>query len=136
VSGLKGQVQRFKTADEVNVGYPPGTKDPYASGTIAIEYVTDSSQKFARHHGADNQVGSWMLRQEEITGLTPMQIQKKYSLPNTPEYVSDVVVPSGTSVRTGVIGKNFGGRRGATQFELREKISPDGFVNQRELPIN
>jgi len=128
-------VEQFRTADAVNAGYDPGYKDPYAAGTIAVEFVTSSQDEFVRVHRSDNQAKSWMMREQEITGMTPEEIQQKFSLPEDPVYVSDVTVPEGTSVRTGTVEKNFGGQRGATQFELRERISSENFHNQRELPV-
>lgn len=56
------------------------------------------------------------------------------SLPEEPVYVSDVDVPEGTAVRTGTVEQNFGGERGAIQFELQDRIDSENFYNQRELP--
>jgi filamentous hemagglutinin len=49
-----------------------------------------------------------MMRKEAIEGLTPEQIQRKYSLPAKPTYISDVNVPAGIRIRTGKVKTNFG----------------------------
>lgn len=72
---------------------------------------------------------------DEIEGLTAAEIQEKLSLPETPQYVSDVDVPENTLMRLGSIEAIFGGTRGAIQFELREIIDRENFHNQRELPV-
>ncbi|MFA9502905.1 VWA domain-containing protein [Natrinema sp. H-ect1] len=126
-------IERLRAADEVNAEYPSNYDDPYASGTIAVEYVTETEEKFVRVHRESNQVRSWTMRRHQIEGLEPVEIQEKFSLPEEPVYVSDVGVPAGTRMRTGVVESNFGGQRGATQFELREKIPSENFDNQREI---
>lgn len=124
----------FKTARRANAEYEDSIEDPYAPGSVVAEYETGSDQVFLRLHREDNQARAWMLRQaSEIEGLTPEELQLKYSLPKEPKYVSEVHVPSGTSVRTGTVASNFGGRRGANQFELLDRLPESQFKNRRPL---
>lgn len=62
-----------------------------------------------------------MMRKEAIQGLTADQIQKKYSLPAKPSYISDIHVPAGSKIRQGRVESNFGlqggGGSGATQYQ-------------------
>ena len=127
-------VDRIRTAHEVNGEYGPDYQDPYAPGTLTMEYTTQSQEQFVRVHGSDNQARAWMMQEHEIEGLTADEIKEKFSLPEEPTYVSDVDVPEGTSVRTGTVAENFDGERGATQFELQDRIDSENFHNQRKLP--
>ena len=79
-------------------------------------------------------IACWIPNSE---GLTPEQIQRKYSLPSKPTYVSDVNVPAGTRIRTGKVGTNFeiqgGGGKGATQYELLDRLDEKHFTDKRLL---
>lgn len=91
-----------------------------------------------RVHNAENPNRPWMMRREAVEGLTAEQIQKKYSLPSKPSYISDVNVPSGTRIRTGKVESNFelngGGGQGAIQYEwLNEKVPLSAIKNTRPL---
>ncbi len=91
--------------------------------------------------------GSWMMRADDIKGLTPEQIASKYALPQVPTHVVDVAVPSGQTMRVSVandvqikqgLGGNGGG--GSVQFEVTsrpEKLSDfeSWFSNPRELRL-
>lgn len=76
-----------------------------------------------------------MMRKEAIEGLSAEQIQKKYSLPSKPIYISDVNVPAGTRIRTGKVESNFllqgGGGQGAVQYELLDRLDGKHFTNRR-----
>ncbi len=126
-------IDQVRAAEKVNSEYGPDYQDPYASETLVVEYTTQSQDRFVRVHGSDNQERAWMMREHEIDGLDSSQIQKKFSLPEEPVYVSDVDVPEGTAVRTGTVEANFGGERGATQFELQDRLDSENFNNQREI---
>lgn len=55
---------------------------------------------------------------EDIKGLTPSQIQNKFSLPSTPKFVVDVELEAGTRIRTGTANSLFGFDGGGQQFDL------------------
>lgn len=90
-----------------------------------------------RVYGEGNQARSWMMRKESIEGLTSSQIQRKYSLPSKPTHVSNVNVPAGTRVRTGKVETNFeiqgGGGKGASQYELLDRLDESNFTNKRVI---
>lgn len=70
------------------------------------------------------------MRYSDIQGLSAIQIQSKYALPNTPTHYCFVNVPSGTSVYAGVVGDNYGFTAGeAIQFELSGTIPDSSFGN-------
>ena len=78
--------------------------------------------------------GQWMMRADDIKGLTPQQIQDKFDLPELPTSVVDVTPPVGTTIRTGTVNAgNFGGDGGGTQFQLIDKIPNNAFSNTRPL---
>ena len=129
----RGEVPRTRTADEVNDTYPAGYQPPYKPGTQVQEFRTQTDQVFARVHGAGNQARSWMMRPEDIQGLTAEQIKSKFALPELPSLVSDVHVPAGTTVRTGIVNPIFGGTGNATQFELLNRLPSSAFQNMRPL---
>jgi len=88
-----------------------------------------------RVHGEGNKARSWMMRAEEIGGLTPRQIQQKFALPELPTHVSDVHVPAGTRIRVGTVGAQKGwGAGGGIQYELLERLPESAFQNTRALP--
>lgn len=121
------------SADEANHFHKlKGNRPPYAPGKPVKEIVTDSDEVFVRVHGGSNQAGSWVMRPEEIRGLSPQQIKDKFALPELPTHVSDVSVPAGTKIRVGEAGAlpPWGGG-GGTQVEVMERTSV--FSNQRPL---
>jgi hypothetical protein len=123
----------YRPANEVNATFPSGWKPPYQPGTQVTEYTTTGSDVFVRVHGSGNPSGAWMMRREAINGLTPQQIASKYSLPNVPTMISDVNVPSGTRIRMGKVGANFGGGEGSTQYQLLQQIPASNFTNTQPL---
>ncbi len=128
-----------RTADDVNsVDFDNGYKPPYKPGTQVTEFTVKSDDKFVRVHGEDNAARPWMMRKEAVEGLTAEQIQRKYSLPSKPQFMSDVDVPAGTRMRTGKVETNFelqgGGGNGATQYEwLDTRVPPTAISNTRKL---
>ena len=78
-------------------------------------------------------VRSWMMKQEAIDGLTAGQIQSKYALPELPTYMSEIRVPAGTRIRTGIVNPVFGGIGNATQYELLQRLPGSAFSNTVRL---
>jgi len=124
------------SADEANAPHlAKGNLPPYAEGTRARDIVLEQERVFARVHGEGNQARSWMMRQQEIEGLTPLQIQDKFALPELPNFVSDVHVPPGTNIRVGTVGAQPDwGSGGAIQYELLQRLPSSAFQNMRPLP--
>jgi hypothetical protein len=126
-----------QSADEVNdslktLGY---TEAPYKPGTIVDTIELTEKTQFVRVYDGVNsqQAGGWVMKAEDIAGLTPQQIQNKFALPSTPKYVTDVVFESGTTLRTGTANGLFGFDGGGIQFDLMGQYIGD-FVNPRLLP--
>jgi filamentous hemagglutinin len=121
----------------------PGYQPPYLPGSKSVTVrTTEETGGFVRVFagGSSKQADSWIMRAEDIAGLTPNQIAAKYSLPNVPTMVTNVTLPAGTDLRASVannilLGKNGGG--GGVQFEIvlpKEKINANWFNTPRPLP--
>ena len=112
------ETKNAKTVNEaykMDFGYDP----PYLDGTEVkyIKYETD--QRFVRVYSSKGkQVSSWIMKYEDIEGLTAREIKIKYSLPDEPYYITDVRVPSGTEIETGIVNALFGCDSGAQQYNL------------------
>lgn len=121
----------------MNGEFPSGFNPPYKAGTQVTEYTTKEADQFVRVHGSDNAVRPWMMRKEAVDGLSPSQIQHKYSLPSKPSHISDVSVPKGTRIRTGKVESNFdlqgGGGQGATQYEWLGIVPKEAVTNTRPI---
>ena len=62
--------------------------------------------------------GGWVMKAEDIVGLTPQEIQNKFALPNTPKYICDVNLEAVTRLRTGEVNPLFGFDGGGQQYDL------------------
>ncbi|MBZ2190598.1 RHS repeat-associated core domain-containing protein, partial [Alcanivorax sp. JB21] len=127
--------RRSRLSSDVNqemgrLGYRP----PYARNREVIEATLSNDQSFVRVYspGRSNIEGRWVVRREDINGLSPRQIQERLSLPYTPTHIVDVNIPAGTRIRTGQAGANFGNPGGMTQFELIDRVE-GAFSNGRRL---
>lgn len=65
--------------------------------------------------------GGWVMRAEDIKGLTPTQIQEKFALQATPKYLAEVKLKVGDTIRIGEVNPNFGLKGGGTQFDLKQQ---------------
>ncbi|HEU4327127.1 MAG TPA: hypothetical protein VFS21_28565, partial [Roseiflexaceae bacterium] len=132
-------------------GYQP----PYMAETSAIEVVTTTPTSFVRVFGgessfapASREAGGWLMRAEEIQGLTAQQIASRFSLPQVPTMVTDATIPAGVRLEVTVArdvspyaashgiytGTNGGG--GGVQFNLLmppKAIPPEWFTNPRPI---
>ena len=79
------------SAEQANAQHvDKGDNPPYAEKTRAREITLTDARKFVRVHGEHNQAGNWIMRIEDIKGLSAEEIKDKYALPNLPRYISDV----------------------------------------------
>ena len=76
------------------------------------------------------------MKAEDIEGLTPLEIQNKFALPHTPEYICDVKLKAGTHTRVGEVNPLEGwGNGGGIQSDLiGQRIGI--FENERPLEVN
>jgi filamentous hemagglutinin len=73
------------------------------------------------------------MKSEAIKGLTAAEIKSKFALPELPTLISEVSVPAGTRIRTGVVNPVFGGAGNATQYELLQRLPTSAFKNTTRL---
>lgn len=116
---------------------------PYISGTQVLEITTTQPTQYVRvfvEGGESRQIGSWVMRAEDIKGLTPEQIASKYGLPQVPTMVGDVSIPAGTKLNVSAAngispnaskgiftGDNVGG--GGVQFQIQTRpANPSNFA--------
>lgn len=123
-------------ADKVNnwwkteMGY---TNPPYKPGTTVDIITLTNETTFVRVYDGDvsGQFGGWLMNLGDIKGLTPEEIRDLYALPATPKYMTDVVLESGTTLRTGIVNPLEGwGKGGAQQFDLMGQRTGK-FINER-----
>ena len=138
LSGMSYTEKKVVTAESRNAvwqtrGY---TNPPYKANTPVMELKTGQQTKFVRVYSDPNRYeGSWIMRAEDIQGLTAQQIRDKYALPATPTQICDVYVPSGQQIYVGIAGEIEGfGYGGGIQFDLDWNTTNVTFTNIRNLP--
>ena len=134
------EVKTF-TAEETNQWFidnvKPDYKPPYKPGTLVKEIELIENTTFVRVYDnmpdGSGMYGSWVMRAYDIEGLTPLEIQNKFALPNTTKYVCDVELEAGTHIRVGEVNPLDGwGNGGGTQYDLiGQRIG--NFKNERLL---
>lgn len=78
--------------------------------------------------------GGWVMKAEDIAGLTPQEIQNKFALPNKPKYICDVNLEAGTRLRTGEVNPLLGFDGGGQQYDLIiNGKSVRTFTNERTI---
>jgi hypothetical protein len=126
------------SASEVNAPFVAKGYGPpyYSEGAQVRRFTTGQDMRFVRVHGAGNQQGAFIVRSEEITGMTAQQIQQHLALPRVPTHISDVHVPPGARIRMGRVARQpaFGvPDPGGIQYELLDQIPASSFQNMRPL---
>jgi len=123
-------------ASKINQNFKfKGWEEPYEVGTKVFEFKPKIDDKFVRVYGPSSKPdGRWVMKSDAIKGLTPQQIQQKYSLPKVPESIVDVEVPAGTRMYRGKIKANFNGNEGAVQYQIIEdSLEKIKYTNERQI---
>ena len=129
------------SAEETNQWFvdnvKPDYKPPYKPGTLVKEIELTEKTTFVRVYDnmpdGSGMYGSWVMKADDIKGLTPLEIQDKFALPNTPKYICDVELEAGTHIRVGEVNPLDGwGKGGGTQYDLIGQRIGD-FKNERVL---
>lgn len=112
-------------------------KPPYKLGGKVQSIELTENSTFVRVYSKSPQSrmeGQWVMRKEDIKGLTPKEIKNKFALPEEPTYMCEVELPKGTRMHKGVANEVDGwGSGGGTQYDMRLK---DVGHFKNELPIN
>lgn len=137
--GINCKVVKETTGDETNKWWQEEMdydNPPYLPKSKVQEIELQEDTKFCRVYDGKNSgmFGGWVMKQSDIDGLTPEQIQDKFALPQKPIMMCDVTVPKGTHMRTGLCNPLEGwGKGGGVQFDLMgQKVGT--FENERDLP--
>ena len=122
---LPYEVKKKLTADEANATWKNKHKysdPPYSKNYVVYETVLQEDKKFVRFLTEDGKrKGSWIVLEEDVKGMTPKQIQSKYSQSFVPTIVCDVYIKAGTRIRVGVTSSLYGMIGHGLQFDLDQQ---------------
>ena len=145
-------ITNVANADIVNAAsIAKGYQPPFIPGSSVIDITTTQPiqmvRVFVETPNASSQFGTWVMRAEDVAGLTPEQIASKFGLPQVPTKMTDVNIPAGTQLqvsgangispnKTGLVtGSNGGG--GGVQFQIQvvkgQELPQGWFTNSRAL---
>lgn len=95
-----GEVIKTTPADDINRSYlqvHSTHQPPYWPGTQVYQVRLTQQTNFVRvYGGGSKQAGQWIMRANDIVGLTAEEIMDKFSLPQKPTYICNATIPSGT----------------------------------------
>ena len=137
--GINCKVVSETTGDATNkwwqeeMGYD---NPPYLPKSKVQQIELEEDTKFCRVYDGVNSgmYGGWVMKQSDIEGLTPEEIQDKFALPQKPCKMCDVTLPKGTQMRTGLCNPLEGwGKGGGVQFDLMGQRVGE-FGNERPIP--
>lgn len=117
----------------------PDYKEPYAKDKEVKHIELTEDTTFVRVYGGDvnglGRYGTWMMKEEDLKGLSPQEIKDKFSLPEVPVNMVDVEVKAGTKLRMGEAAPiEEWGNGGGIQFDtIGKRLGKDCFKNPRTL---
>ncbi|MDE7435700.1 MAG: hypothetical protein K2N01_07785 [Lachnospiraceae bacterium] len=126
LGSLKGKVKinQYQSAESVNDWWEiRGYKSPYKEKTVVQNVTLTEDTKFVRVYDGvnSNLEGGWVMRAEDIKGLTPKEIQAKFALEYEPKFIGEVELKAGDTIRLGEVGPNFGFGGGGIQIDLQQQ---------------
>ncbi len=139
LQGVPAQVVGKVSAEQVNRWWREEKSyelPPYKPGTWVTELVLTEDTKFSRVFDGrvSGKYGGWLMKCNDIEGLTPEQIRDLFALPALPAYQVDVIVKAGTHLHSGLTNQNKGwGNGGGIQFDLMGQRTGE-FLQERPLP--
>ncbi|QHE85398.1 two-partner secretion domain-containing protein [Hydrogenophaga sp. BPS33] len=142
-------VTGMRSADVANaLAKTHGYEAPFVPGSSIVSLNAAEGASMVRVYGGDStQSGTWVMRAEDVAGLTAEQIASKYALPQIPTKITDVVLPKGVTLEVSIAGSvspgaskgiytgdNGGG--GGVQFQIKTdgRVPSSWFINERDLP--
>ena len=120
----KVKINQYQSAESVNAWWEArGYKSPYKEKTVVQDIILTEDTKFVRVYDGvnSNLEGGWVMRAEDIKGLTPKEIQAKFALEYEPKFIGEVELKAGDTVRLGEVGPNFGFDGGGIQIDLQQQ---------------
>lgn len=129
--------------------------EPFDNGQPAgVIRTTEQTEYYVRFYAPNDPLnpsqpnGPWIMRASTVRGLTPEQIRDRFALPALPTNVTNVLVPAGTCLMSGIAGPiPIWGNGGAQQTFLIAHNNTDScrfdflvlginYINQREIGAN
>ncbi len=120
----KVKINQYQSAESVNDWWEArGYKSPYKEKTVVQNITLTEDTKFVRVYDGvnSNLEGGWVMRAEDIKGLTPKEIQAKFALEYEPKFIGEVELKAGDAMRLGEVGPNFGFDGGGIQIDLQQQ---------------
>ena len=120
----KVKINQYQSAESVNAWWEArGYKSPYKEKTVVQDITLTEDTKFVRVYDGvnSNLEGGWVMRAEDIKGLTPKEIQAKFALEYEPKFIGEVELKAGDTVRLGEVEPNFGFDGGGIQIDLQQQ---------------
>ena len=120
----KVKINQYQSAESVNAWWEArGYKSPYKEKNVVQNITLTEDTKFVRVYDGvnSNLEGGWVMRAEDIKGLTPKEIQAKFALEYEPKFIGEVELKAGDTVRLGEVGSNFGFDGGGIQIDLQQQ---------------
>lgn len=120
----KVKINQYQSAESVNdLWEARGYKSPYKEKTVVQNITLTEDTKFVRVYDGvnSNLEGGWVMRAEDIKGLTPKEIQAEFALEYEPIFIGEVELKAGDTIRLGEVGPNFGYDGGGIQIDLQQQ---------------
>lgn len=112
-------------ADWADMGY---TLSPIATGT-KVYNVQAGNFEYARvfKEGVNKAKSPFVLRADDIAGLRASEIAEKYALPQVPDRVVYLSIPSDTPLEISIVGpqESWGTLGGETQYAIKDVLLND-----------
>jgi len=112
----KVKINQYQSAESVNAWWEArGYKAPYKKETVVQNITLTEDAKFVREYDGvnSNLEGGWVMRTEDIKGLTIKEIHAKF--------IGEVELKAGDTIRLGEGGPNFGFDGGGIQIDLQQQ---------------
>lgn len=107
IAGLPG-VPSITTGIDANtsMGIPPPTEPFDRTRPAGVVRTTEAVEYYVRLYtpGASGPVGGWVMRASTVRGLTAEQLRDRFALPFLPTNITNVLLPGGTCLLSGIAG--------------------------------
>lgn len=112
----------------------PATRDDPWAGPIVSMVTSDPTLLYRIWGGGSDRIGGWLTPQEPTSRAAAVA---GLALPpeNAATEYTEVLVPAGVRIQTGLAGPNFGQPGGWPQVELLERIPRSCFGADRKVPL-
>lgn len=128
---------RAISAEDANAPFvAKGWSPPYDTDSQVRTFTTTADVVFVRVSTTENPQGAFLVRADEIKGMTANQTQQYLALPKVPTQVAEVIVPAGTKMQVGIVAAqpDFGvASKGGVQYQLINSIPSSSFGSPRPI---